>query len=168
MCAAPVAAPGHGWKAAPLVNAPASAHDPVGEAGPVGGSGACLPAGEGTSGATVQGQSSINSVMIDEKMGEYYRASRKLLLQGVRGQRSSQAGRFAAAPKFLLNHEAPPVHRGVEGIVFVPQGQPDALHAALIHVLQDPVYLYSRDTQRYLDSQLVELRTVLVDLGLAK
>ena len=26
------------------------------------------------------------------------------------------------------------------GIVFVPQGQPDALHAALIHVLQDPVY----------------------------
>jgi hypothetical protein len=26
------------------------------------------------------------------------------------------------------------------GIVFVPQGQPDALHAALIHILQDPAY----------------------------
>ena len=38
----------------------------------------------------------------------------------------------------------------------------------LARLLQEPVYLNSRDTQRYLESQHQELRAVLVDLGLAK
>jgi putative tricarboxylic transport membrane protein len=38
----------------------------------------------------------------------------------------------------------------------------------LARLLQDPAYLNSRDTRRYLDSQHQELRTVLVELGLAK
>lgn len=35
-------------------------------------------------------------------------------------------------------------------------------------LLQDPVYMNSRETKAYLDSQQQELRTVLLDLGLAK
>ena len=38
----------------------------------------------------------------------------------------------------------------------------------LARLLQDPVYLNSRDTQRYLELQQQELRAVLVDLGLGK
>jgi putative tricarboxylic transport membrane protein len=38
----------------------------------------------------------------------------------------------------------------------------------LARLLQDPVYLNSRETRAYLDSQQQELRAVLVDLGLAK
>ena len=38
----------------------------------------------------------------------------------------------------------------------------------LVRLLQDPVYLNSRETKAYLDSQHQELRAVLVDLGLAK
>ena len=38
----------------------------------------------------------------------------------------------------------------------------------LVRLLQDPVYLDSRETKRYLDSQHQELRAILVDLGLAK
>ncbi|MEO8443224.1 MAG: tripartite tricarboxylate transporter substrate binding protein [Betaproteobacteria bacterium] len=38
----------------------------------------------------------------------------------------------------------------------------------LARLLQDPIYLNSRETKAYLDAQQQELRTVLVDLGLAK
>ena len=38
----------------------------------------------------------------------------------------------------------------------------------LARLLQDPAYLNSRDTRRFLDAQHQELRAVLVDLGLAK
>ncbi|MEO7729166.1 MAG: tripartite tricarboxylate transporter substrate binding protein [Burkholderiales bacterium] len=38
----------------------------------------------------------------------------------------------------------------------------------LARLLQDPIYLNSRETKAYLDAQHQELRTVLVDLGLAK
>jgi putative tricarboxylic transport membrane protein len=39
---------------------------------------------------------------------------------------------------------------------------------SLTRLLQDPVYLNSQDTRRYLDAQHQELRGVLVELGLAK
>ena len=52
--------------------------------------------------------------------------------------------------------------------VFARLAQLPEWREELAHLLQDPVYLNSRDTQRYLDSQHQELRTVLVDLGLAK
>jgi putative tricarboxylic transport membrane protein len=38
----------------------------------------------------------------------------------------------------------------------------------LVRLLQDPAYLNSRDTQRFLEAQHNELRAVLLDLGLAK
>jgi len=38
----------------------------------------------------------------------------------------------------------------------------------LARLLQDPAYLNSRDTRRFLDAQHQELRTVLVELGLAQ
>ena len=38
----------------------------------------------------------------------------------------------------------------------------------LARLLQDPVYLNSRETKAYLDAQHQELRAVLIDLGLAK
>ena len=38
----------------------------------------------------------------------------------------------------------------------------------LARLLQDPVYLNSRDTQKYLEAQHQELRAALVDLGLVK
>lgn len=38
----------------------------------------------------------------------------------------------------------------------------------LVRLLQDPVYLNSRETKAFLDAQHQELRAVLVDLGLAK
>jgi tripartite-type tricarboxylate transporter receptor subunit TctC len=41
-------------------------------------------------------------------------------------------------------------------------------HDELVRLLQDPIYLNSRETKAYLDSQHQELRAVLVDLGLAK
>ena len=38
----------------------------------------------------------------------------------------------------------------------------------LTRLLQDPAYLNSRDTQKFLEAQHNELRAVLLDLGLAK
>jgi hypothetical protein len=35
-------------------------------------------------------------------------------------------------------------------------------------LLQDPAYLNSRDTQRFLEAQHNELRAVLLDLGIAR
>ena len=37
-----------------------------------------------------------------------------------------------------------------------------------LRLMQDPVYLNSQETRRYLDAQHQELRGVLVELGLAK
>jgi putative tricarboxylic transport membrane protein len=39
---------------------------------------------------------------------------------------------------------------------------------ALTRLLQEPAYLNSRDTQRFLEREHNELRAVLLDLGLAK
>jgi putative tricarboxylic transport membrane protein len=52
--------------------------------------------------------------------------------------------------------------------VFAKLAQMPEWRDELSRLLQDPVYLNSRDTQKYLDSQHQELRAVLVDLGLAK
>lgn len=52
--------------------------------------------------------------------------------------------------------------------VFARLAQMPEWRDELAHLLQDPVYLNSRDTQRYLEAQHLELRAVLVDLGLAK
>ncbi len=52
--------------------------------------------------------------------------------------------------------------------VFARLAQLPEWREQLIRLLQEPVYLNSRDTQRYLDSQHQELRAVLLDLGLAK
>ena len=52
--------------------------------------------------------------------------------------------------------------------VFARLAQMPEWREELAHLLQDPVYLNSRDTQRYLDAQHQELRSVLIDLGLAK
>lgn len=52
--------------------------------------------------------------------------------------------------------------------VFAKLAQMPEWRDELARLLQDPVYLNSRDTQKYLDSQHQELRGVLVDLGLAK
>ena len=38
----------------------------------------------------------------------------------------------------------------------------------LVRLLQDPAYLNSRDTQRFLEAQHHELRAVLLDLGIGK
>ncbi|MDB5809875.1 MAG: tctC6 [Betaproteobacteria bacterium] len=52
--------------------------------------------------------------------------------------------------------------------VFARLAQMPEWRDELAHLLQDPVYLNSRETRKYLDSQHQELRTILVDLGLAK
>jgi putative tricarboxylic transport membrane protein len=52
--------------------------------------------------------------------------------------------------------------------VFAKLVQLPEWHDELVRLLQDPVYLNSRETKAYLDSQHQELRAVLVDLGLAK
>ena len=52
--------------------------------------------------------------------------------------------------------------------VFAKLAQMPEWRDELVRYLQDPVYLNSRETQRYLDSQHQELRGVLVDLRLAK
>jgi glycosyltransferase involved in cell wall biosynthesis len=63
----------------------------------------------------------------------------------IRGPISSRRGSAIAGIACGLplvgyagSETAPPITEA--GVVFVPQGQPDALHAALIHILQDPVY----------------------------
>ncbi len=52
--------------------------------------------------------------------------------------------------------------------VFARLAQMPEWRDELVRLLQDPVYLNSRDTQRYLEAQHQELRAVLLDLGLAK
>jgi putative tricarboxylic transport membrane protein len=52
--------------------------------------------------------------------------------------------------------------------VFAKLAQMPEWRSELVNLLQDPVYLNSRETKSYLDSQHQELRAVLVDLGLAK
>ena len=52
--------------------------------------------------------------------------------------------------------------------VFAKLAQMPEWRDELARLLQDPVYLNSRDTQKYLDAQHQELRAALVDLGLVK
>ena len=52
--------------------------------------------------------------------------------------------------------------------VFAKLAQMPEWRDELERLLLDPVYLYSRDTQKYLDAQHQELRAALVDLGLVK
>jgi len=52
--------------------------------------------------------------------------------------------------------------------IFARLAQMPEWREELVRLLQDPVYLNSRETKAYLDSQHQELRAVLVDLGLAK
>jgi putative tricarboxylic transport membrane protein len=52
--------------------------------------------------------------------------------------------------------------------VFAKLAQMPEWREELTRLLQDPVYLNSRETKTYFDSQHQELRAVLVDLGLAK
>ena len=52
--------------------------------------------------------------------------------------------------------------------VFAKLAQMPEWRDELARLLQDPVYLNSRDTQKYLEAQHQELRAALVDLGLVK
>ena len=52
--------------------------------------------------------------------------------------------------------------------VFAKLAQLPEWRDELVRLLQDPVYLNSRETKSYLDAQHQELRAVLVDLGLVK
>src|SRR3954468_24571892 len=52
--------------------------------------------------------------------------------------------------------------------VFAKLAQLPEWREELAHLLQDPVYMNSRETKAYLESQHQDLRAVLVDLGLAK
>jgi len=53
-------------------------------------------------------------------------------------------------------------------VVLANLAQTPEWREGLVRLLQDPAYLNSRDTRRFLDSQHQELRAVLLDLGLAK
>lgn len=52
--------------------------------------------------------------------------------------------------------------------VFLRVTQTPEWRQGTTRLLQDPVYLNSQETRRFLDAQQQELRVVLVELGLAK
>ena len=60
-------------------------------------------------------------------------------------------------------HGAAPLPRPLARVKLAPR-----LNYNAVNLLQEPVYLNSQETRRFLDAQHQELRGVLVELGLAK